>query len=154
MLRPATLNDLITAASWITSRQDCAFWAGPGASYPLNMDTLAADAKFSPETSYCIDRDESMVAFGMLRRLADGRGHLSRLIVAPALRGQGIGKVLVQQLLECAIGNGFQPVGLWVEPSNDVAVRLYTDLGFVRTEPPDCVTPSSGSWYMVRQSAT
>lgn len=154
MLRPATLNDLITVASWITSRQGCAFWAGAAASYPLNMDTLATDAKFSPETSYCIDRDESMVAFGMLRPLADGRGHLSRLIVAPALRGQGIGKTLVQQLLVLAAKKRLRSVSLWVEPSNNVAVRLYTGLGFVRTEPPGCITPSSGSWYMVRQSAT
>lgn len=120
--------------------------------YPLRLDSLAESFKFSPETSYCMQADVNVAGYGQLRSLADGCGHLARLIVAPELRGMGLGRALVLDLLAMAAGKGLEPVGLWVEPANEVAVSLYRKLGFTRAEAPNCVTLSSGSWYMVKSA--
>lgn len=150
MLRPATIDDLSLIASWIGTPQDCTFWAGSAMPYPLRLETLPAELKFSPNTSYCMELDGSVAAFGQLAQRTDGRGHLSRIIVSPHLRGKSLGRKLILELLALATEKGFDPVGLYVAPENDVAVALYSSLGFLRADRPDCIAASPGSCYLVR----
>lgn len=118
--------------------------------YPLNLATLPAELKFSPSNSYSLEMDGSVAAFGQLTQRADGRGHLSRIIVSPRLRGEGIGRQLILELLALATEKGFDPVGLYVVPENEVAVGLYSSLGFTRADRPECIAPSAGSCYLLR----
>ena len=54
--------------------------------------------------------------------------------VAPASRGQGVGRKLVEQIIEWARQHpGAQYVSLWVTENNAAAIALYERCGFRRT---------------------
>ena len=53
--------------------------------------------------------------------------------VEPALRGQGLGRKLVETVVAWAEAVGADLIELWVNVSNDPAVRLYEELGFERS---------------------
>jgi ribosomal protein S18 acetylase RimI-like enzyme len=58
----------------------------------------------------------------------EGSGqYLSRVAVAPAARGQGVGRALVERIIALAEGGD---VWLHVASDNGAAIRLYESLGF------------------------
>ena len=61
-----------------------------------------------------------------------GEAHLLNICIAEDLRGCGVGRKLMDYLLERARRTGTQDVFLEVRPSNTVAIRLYEMLGFKR----------------------
>jgi ribosomal protein S18 acetylase RimI-like enzyme len=59
------------------------------------------------------------------------RGFLWGMYVLPKARGQQVGKKLIQELLDRAIGLGFlEQIHLSVVTSNAAAVYLYQSMGF------------------------
>lgn len=61
--------------------------------------------------------------------IAVGEAHVLNLCVDPAEQGQGIGRRLLENLIESARGRA-ETVFLEVRPSNAVAIALYERLGF------------------------
>jgi RimJ/RimL family protein N-acetyltransferase len=59
---------------------------------------------------------------------------LARLIVDPAVRGQGVGRTLVAGLVDLAMTTGLAAVILRVSPRNPAAVRCYQACGFRRLD--------------------
>lgn len=57
-------------------------------------------------------------------------GFIANLGIAPACRGQGIGTLLIAQLLQRARDAGYSKAGLDVAASNPEAQKLYAALGF------------------------
>lgn len=53
--------------------------------------------------------------------------------VHPAHRGQGVGKQLVESVVDWARERGLERVSLWVTESNASAIALYTRCGFMST---------------------
>lgn len=53
--------------------------------------------------------------------------------VHPQMRGQGVGRVLVETVLQWARTEGHDLVHLWVTETNDPARRLYERCGFALT---------------------
>jgi ribosomal-protein-alanine N-acetyltransferase len=149
MLRPASESDLDLISSWITSRRDCEFWAGPALRFPLARSTLAKDIGFSPETSFCLD-EAGLVGFGQLTVKGSVRAHLSKIIVAPHQRRSGHGARLVMALVELAARQGFSAIGLNVQQDNLAAQALYRKLGFELAARPASVGPAPGADYRVR----
>jgi len=60
-----------------------------------------------------------------------GEVDIHNLAVAPTYRRKGIGRSLLQKVIEEARGNGSIRVTLEVRKSNEAAQRLYHSLGFV-----------------------
>lgn len=56
--------------------------------------------------------------------------HISDLIVAPAGRGQGVGKLLMAKAEEWAKNEGYEKLTLNVFAGNGRARKLYEELGF------------------------
>jgi GNAT superfamily N-acetyltransferase len=63
----------------------------------------------------------------------DGLGQVRWLLVAPSARG-GLGRWLMTTLLDQARTAGLTQIKLWTVDGLDAAARLYTSLGFRRTD--------------------
>lgn len=59
-------------------------------------------------------------------------GYIANVAVSPALRRQGIGRQLVQEMIRQAKQRGLAFLTLEVRESNLPAIDLYTSCGFVR----------------------
>ncbi|MBO1903035.1 ribosomal protein S18-alanine N-acetyltransferase [Leucobacter weissii] len=77
--------------------------------------------------------DERVVGYGGL--LAIGAdGDIQTIAVAPAVRGTGQGRRLMNALLDEAAARGVRRMFLDVRADNPVAQSLYASLGFVRID--------------------
>lgn len=61
--------------------------------------------------------------------IAVGEAHILNISVDPAEQKQGIGRKMLQHLIDLARGRA-ETVFLEVRPSNTVAIALYEDMGF------------------------
>ena len=136
-LRASTTDDLINAASWMRSAEDCQLWAGARLSFPVDATTVPTALEFDVAESWGLYQEGSLVALGQIVPKPDGRLHLARLIVAPNRRGSGIGRSLAAHLLRIALKSGARAVSLNVDPSNAPAISLYTGLGFSESPRPE-----------------
>jgi len=59
-----------------------------------------------------------------------GEAHILNLCVREAMRGRGIGRRLLRELVADAMAAGVDEAFLEVRPSNVAAIRLYQSLGF------------------------
>lgn len=88
---------------------------------PLELEYDAAD----PVSRHVLARGPDGAAIGTGRLLADG--HIGRMAVAPAWRGQGVGRALMCRLLDMARRSGMEELALNAQVP---AVGFYRRLGF------------------------
>jgi len=70
---------------------------------------------------------------GFLDREDQTRAHLVSMWVAPTHRHLGVGKQLVQSVLDWAKSQNVKTIWLFVTHNNDGAIRFYERLGFQKT---------------------
>ena len=75
------------------------------------------------------ERDDLIVAYAGCWVLAN-EGHITNVAVDPAYQGQGLGRRLMNELILRVKELGVDSMTLEVRPSNQVAINLYTSLGF------------------------
>ena len=149
-LQPFDPHQLQQLMSWFPDQASCRMWGGPEFRYPFDKTTFQEDSRILSLPSWSVTgSDGSLSAFGQYY-LRAGRCHLSRLAVAPRLRGRGIGSTLVREL--CQLGCESLAVtscSLFVLPGNESALRLYHRLGFVAVPYPDPDPVFAECIYMV-----
>ncbi len=57
-------------------------------------------------------------------------GEVAELYVAEALRGRGVGEMLVRQAVRLFAERGVTLGYVWTRPDNDTAIKLYRNAGF------------------------
>ncbi|GHT81262.1 hypothetical protein AGMMS49960_16730 [Betaproteobacteria bacterium] len=83
-----------------------------------------------------VNSADDVLGFGQLVEKNLNTVRLARIIVAPHVRGRGLGKTLCQLLLaKSANLPGAEILTLNVYRDNPVAISLYSSLGFVETPP-------------------
>jgi GNAT superfamily N-acetyltransferase len=99
------------------------------------MRRCKAELTYSPEQIeredihfHVCDLDDRVVAFYALKELGDGRAELDALFVAPDLLGQGVGRYLVDQARNEAIGLGIDVIVILGDPN---AEGFYGSVGAV-----------------------
>ncbi len=75
------------------------------------------------------DMNQAVTGVATFQTVAD-TADLHRVVVRSDVRGQGIGRLLVQAGLEWAEAMGATQMLLEVESNNSVAIRLYQNMGF------------------------
>lgn len=73
--------------------------------------------------------DGELIAYGILASGA-GEAHVLNVCVNAAFRCRGIGRALLEHLMDLAHEGGMSEIFLEVRPSNTGAIRLYHSLGF------------------------
>ncbi len=148
VFRDGTRDDLVAAASWIDDAYGARIWAGPGVTWPLDVDRLAQQVDLDGATNVAAADADGPVAFGQWLPGAADRCHLCRVIVRPDARRRGVGRSLVAELLRSARAAGCARASLNVYRENLGAVALYRSLGFRPAELPAGRAPDPLSWYM------
>lgn len=127
-LRPLLPSEYDTVAGWAIAEN----W--PGANKHVVM-TLAEFPEILVRPGHVslglADADGPAIGFGQIWTNSAGDVNLVRILVAPSLRGRGIGKQLCASLLDHArTVLGAQRVKLRVYRNNWSAVAVYCALGF------------------------
>jgi GNAT superfamily N-acetyltransferase len=82
-----------------------------------------------------------------LRRLNDRAGEVKRLYLRPAFRGKGLGRYLLENVIEKARAIGYETLYADTLPSMTDALSLYARLGFERVEA-YATDPTPGAVYL------
>lgn len=75
------------------------------------------------------ERKNEIVGYGVLS-LGAGEAHVLNLSIDPLNQGKGLGRHLLQHLIDIAQQRGADTAFLEVRPSNKAAVQLYLSVGF------------------------
>lgn len=133
-LRPASAGDYTTIASWIPDATACLRWAGPKLPFPFpasDLRQLLAAPDGSDHSYSLVDQDDMPWGFGQHWIARPGAVHLGRIIMAPAARGLGLGRLLCEELVAAALeATAATIVTLRVYRDNPAAMTLYANLGF------------------------
>jgi len=131
-LRSATLPDLGVVLRWIGSPEQLQSWGLSGTLFPPEAARIWSLIGADAGTAFVLaDRTGQVVGFGQAVPRTGEEVHLVRIIVAPALRGRGMGRLLCLALMERAVRRWHPLVfTLKVFEDNGPAVSLYRSLGF------------------------
>ena len=133
-LNGVTGDARIRAAAGIARVLVEAFEVEPDRRAPIELET---EAMFDiPDLHACLVRVDGEAAAAAKRATFDGATYLSSIGTRVAFRGRGLGELATAAMTADAIAEGCRWIYLGVFAGNDVAIRLYERLGFVRLGPP------------------
>jgi ribosomal-protein-alanine N-acetyltransferase len=99
-------------------------------SLPWSKESLLEEAQGLSGAHYLIARrGQDVLGYGGFRQVLD-EAHITNIAVAPAYRKQGIGRQLMNALMELCPHLGILYMTLEVRISNQAALRLYEQCGF------------------------
>ncbi len=128
--RPADAPDIIVLIGRVFAEYD--FIWNPATEVP---DLFDLDRHYGGDAgAFWVARlDGRLVGSVGVARLPDGRAELHRLYLDASLRGRGIGRALVEVVLEWCRGADVRQLVLWSDTRFDRAHRLYEGMGFRKT---------------------
>jgi ribosomal protein S18 acetylase RimI-like enzyme len=132
-LRPAVPEDLKVITSWIENPEMLKRWGGPLLTFPPDAQKTWSEIQTtSKDTFSLIDQGGNVIGFAQTSIKEPGAVHLGRIIVSPAMRGMGLGRRLLKQLIQLVLSkNETERITLNVYRDNLSAYSLYKSLGFV-----------------------
>jgi GNAT superfamily N-acetyltransferase len=128
--RPADAPAVIALIGRIFAEYD--FIWDPATEVP---DLVRMEQRYAgPAGAFWVARfaDEVVGSVGV-ERLPDGRAELHRLYLDATLRGRGVGRALVETVLDWCRKAGIARLTLWSDTRFDRAHRLYEGMGFSKT---------------------
>ena len=135
---------------WIDSEAQCRQWGGPRFRFPFDARSFTEDCCWRELPSFVLeDAAGCAVAFGQYYNRLDCC-HLGRLIVAPAVRGLGVGRQLIFRLVAQGCREfGLNRSSLFVLKNNQRALALYEKLGYRKQTYPEPVEWLDMCHYLV-----
>ena len=135
-LRHVRDTDFQQIATWINDSKACKRWAGPTVEFPFVHTDLGQIVDKAGAVGLALTSEEDQLyGFAQYWPRDALRTHLGRIIVNPAHRGLGIGKVLCQLLIDATLDATTTPIiSLRVYRDNHAALHLYEQLGFEARE--------------------
>jgi putative acetyltransferase len=118
---------------------------------PEDVHALDLDGLLDPSISfYGYREDGRLLAIGALKHLDDEHAEVKSMHTAEAARGRGLGRTMLEHLLDVARERGYRRVSLETGAMDAFAPAraLYTSAGFVVSGPFGHYTDSPNSVYM------
>jgi len=150
-IREASEADLAQLLGWFSTKAEVIQWGGSLMPFPLHLEQLKVAICWPEADSYAlINEADQLLGFAQLFNKF-GYRHLSRIAIAPTMRGQGLGYKLIDTLIHTTMidGIGFS---LFVYEDNIVAKKLYKNLGFIVQQYPAEKAEIEGTIFMVKPS--
>jgi ribosomal protein S18 acetylase RimI-like enzyme len=94
-----------------------------------SQEALKGQMENDSHTFLLASLDRKPVGFASFSRLTEERAKLHKLYILPDIQGSGIGKKLVEEVIENALDRQFDSLELNVNRNNP-AIRFYVKLGF------------------------
>lgn len=139
MLTLSGAEELMQLKSWFHSAEQQHSWGGDDFIYPCTLPVFLQNLCRPGAESYSLLSAETtrpMLGFGQLCDRFD-KHHLARLIVNPSMRGQGLAKVLICELMLSGLAQEERDFSLYVHRHNSVALGCYRSLGFKLASQPE-----------------
>ncbi len=98
---------------------------------------LSDPYKFHPPHGrfYVVRYKEQIAGVGCMKRLETGVGEVQRMYVLPTYRGKGIGRAIINRLIEDARSIGYRQLRLESLKFLEAAHSLYRSVGFLEIDP-------------------
>lgn len=98
---------------------------------PWSKNAFLQEHFHNPQAHYIVAlSNEKVVGYGGFWAILD-EGHITNIAVHPKFRGQKVGRVLVEAMIQRADSQGITSLTLEVRKSNTVAQSLYEKYGFL-----------------------
>lgn len=97
--------------------------------FPWSRESLASELN-NPRAHYCIAQLDGRIAGYAGAWIVLGEAYVTNVAVHPDFRRRGLGRALMQQLIEHAAALDAPDMTLEVRISNQPAIALYESLGF------------------------
>jgi len=117
--------------TWFKNPKDLNLTA-PQMTYPFNFNRWVANSYTLQNTqSYILKKDKWIIGYMSLQlQLKNDFAHLFHVFIDREYRGKGISKLLIKHSISYAKENNIPSVTLFVNPNNNVAIKLYESFGF------------------------
>lgn len=143
IIKTTNIADLQQAGTWVNSKAECTAWAGDMVRFPFIDTSLEDDVEFTQHQHFIIKSAGQLQAFAQLRQINPFHTHISRLIVNPTCRGQGIAAKFLKSLTNQAQtqNSKITLITLNVLETNLTAIKIYANQGFeqYRFLPPNII---------------
>ncbi len=134
VLKSAQKEHFNTVLTWIQNADQLKLWGGAALSYPPCVETTWAEIGAQAGNSFVLSSSDGGVVGFAQALVRTPTIHLARIIVSPAGRGKGVGKILCEQLIQrVCLEHQPEQITLNVFSHNTVAINLYKSLGFAIT---------------------
>lgn len=111
--------------------------------YPWSRANFADSVDAGYDTTVLRDDEGRLVGYFLVMCAVD-EAHLLNVAVAAGRQGQGIGRHLLDRVCACARAHGMESVLLEVRPSNERALKVYNEYGFVQIGRRKAYYPAAG----------
>lgn len=151
LLESTSESDIDELMTWFPDAHSVDIWGGPAFRFPFDRETFHEDSRWRDFSSFCLrNPDKEFAAFGQLGERY-GRSHLARLIANPAMRRQGVGRKLMEMMIEVArVEQDHVEIALFVYRDNEPAYQCYLALGFEVQEYPEGGPMPDKCFYLTR----
>ncbi len=131
-LRAAVPDDADVVAGWFPTHEGAVSWAGPDVPSNLVAAWLANEYADPSRHHFVLVNESDKICGSCAIRSQEnpGRMHVARLAIAPAMRRRGLGRKLLDLVIDLARSTGTLRLTLFVYEDNADARRLYERCGF------------------------
>ena len=104
------------------------------ARYTWQILRTSGCGRFDPALSrvVCAPGSQTPAAIALVTWIAPTAAHVAQIAVAPELRRQGVGRMLMESVVHACAGAGATTLTLMVDAANAPAIVMYERLGFER----------------------
>jgi len=117
----------------VDKAEDCARLHGASFAHPWSAEEVASlIASASTIAAAALDPTSGQLRGFVLARLAADEAEILTIAVDPTVRGKGVGRALLAEILRQAASAGARTMFLEVDQDNAAALALYRRLGFIK----------------------